>query len=57
MRQTYKLLLLISPVPLRVPVGTQQMFNKHRVDTNSGKIQLFNKEIVSEFLPNYQYFS
>lgn len=44
MRSTYKLLLLIFLVPLRVPRGVEQMFNKHCVDVNSGKTQLFKEE-------------
>ena len=54
MRSTYKL-LLISPAPLRVPGGTKKMFNKHYVDVNSGKAQLFKEETISEFIiPNDQ---
>lgn len=36
----------MSLVPLRVPVSTQQMFNKHSVDVNSGKIQLFDEDTI-----------
>lgn len=50
MRSPYKLLLLIFLVPLRVPRGIEQMFNKHYVDVNSGKTQLFKEETTREFI-------